>query len=132
MDNQLKRLIPEGKRAPSPPTVLDLPELARGLTAASRGTAHIGVGSIRGRRFVRITGHGINVVVFKKDWAKISPYIEDGTFNPWLFPVEAGFKTFDPNTRFDSSHVDVTDPLYNRILGVLQSLFTTQVPDPAF
>lgn len=79
---------------------------------------------------MRIQGLGIHVVVFRDDWARIMPYIQDGTFSPTLFPVESGFKASDPKTRFSASTIDVEDPLYNRVLGVLQQLFTTVFPVP--
>lgn len=128
MDNRLRRLIKEGQRAPSPLTDQDLPEIARGITAAVRGIAKAKSVRQKGESYVRIQGRGINVVVFKSAWEKVLPYLADGTFQPLQFPVEAGFRTFDPVTRFDASQIDITDPLYHRVLGVLQREFPTTVP----
>lgn len=128
MDNRLQRLVREGQRAASPLTDQDLPEVARGITAAVRGTARARSVRQKGENYVRIQGNGINVVVFKSAWEKVLPYLANGTLDPLQLPVEAGFRTFNPVVRFDASHIDRTDPLYNRVLGVLQSEFPTTVP----
>lgn len=128
MDNRLRRLIKE-QRAPSPLTDQDLPEIARGITAAVRGSATAKSVRQKGESYVRIQGKGINVVIFKSAWEKVLPYLVDGTLEPLQFPVEAGFRTFNPVTRFDASHIDLTDPLYKRVLGVLQQEFLATFPN---
>jgi hypothetical protein len=128
MDNRLHRLIQDGKRAPGPPTDQDLPEMAKGITAALRGNAKAHVVTRKGESYVRIEGVGINVVLYKRDWLKILPYLADRTLDTQLFPVEAGYKVSDPLVRYDASHIDRTDPLYGRVLWVLQTQFTGKIP----
>lgn len=59
------------------------------------------------------------VVILPEDWAKIYPYIEDGTFDPARFPTSGGGVStlFGVDTL---GSVDVTDKgLYSRIYQVL-------------
>lgn len=127
MDSQLHRIL-GGRRPPLKLTSVDLLEVARGIAALVRNRARTITGTQRGRSFVRIWGYGIDVLVFAEDWNLIAPYLTDGTFSPLLVPVESGFKTFDPVTRFSSTHNDVTDPLVSRVHLTLRTLFPTQVP----
>ena len=74
--------------------------------------------------FVRLSSSaGEEVAVLREDWVKVAPFIEDGTFDPMLFPYKIrGVVPRHPNTS--SPLVDVrAKGLYDRILGVLTPLF---------
>lgn len=73
-------------------------------------------------------GRGINIMVRSDDWAKLVPYLKDGTLDLELLPVaEPG--VLNPNTYYDPMAGDVWDPeLYARIESLLNSLFTIEFP----
>jgi len=128
VDNRLQRLIKEGQRAAKPITDHDLAEIARGVTAAVRGTAKARVVLRKGESYVRIKGTGINTVIFKSDWERILPFLTDDTFNTQRFPVETGPQPYNPVTRYLASQVDLKDPLYNRVFHILRTLYPTTFP----
>jgi hypothetical protein len=107
----------------------DIPALALAITAALRGGAQPQVQSPKNERYVRIVCPvGPDVSVRSEDWARILPLLQDGTFNPLLVPVEAGFKEFDSVTRFSASLLKSRDPLYRRVLFYLSEIFPEKVP----
>lgn len=128
VDNQLDRIHTPGRRAPVSLTTADLPQVAKAITALIRGQARSKSADFRGRRYIRIRGLGSDVLIYSEDWKKIQPYIEDSTFSPLSFPVESGSQTLDPVTRFRAGTIDVKDPMYKRVLGVLQQEFTKAFP----
>lgn len=107
---------------------IDLEELARALTAVIRKRGSVRITRSQDRNYVIFKSPGADIAVSREDWSKIHPLIQDGTFDPQLFPVEAGFKEADPLIRFSPSNTRMTDPLYLRILGHLRLLFTATVP----
>lgn len=90
----------------------DLPEVAAALTAYFQGEASVGVGQMRNLHFVRIQGPTVDVVVLREDWAKLEPYIKDGTLNPALTQlaprIGVGLRS---------------DRMYGSILALLERLF---------
>jgi hypothetical protein len=107
----------------------DLPELAWAITAVVRKGAVVQTQTPKNVRYVRVLcGVGPDVAIRVEDWAKIQPLILDGTFDPLALPVEAGFRDFDPATRFDPSTLKQNDPLYDRVLFYLSELFPETVP----
>lgn len=123
MDNRLKRRH-GGRRVPSRILAADLPELAWVLTAIVRGGAKSQVHRPKNVAYVRlISPVGPDVSLRAKDWAKILPLIEDGTFSPLQVPVEAGFQVSDPIVRFSTPNLREQDPLYKRILFYLSETF---------
>lgn len=58
------------------------------------------------RRYVSLSGLGFQVNVLDKDWVKIAPYLGRGKLDPLLYPLPSDVQ------------------LQDRILGVLQTLFT--------
>jgi len=128
VDNQLDRIHTPGRRAPVRLTTAELPGVARAITALVRGQARAKSANFRGRRYIRIRGVAIDSIIYREDWAKIHPHIENSSFSPLSFPVESGSKTFDPVTRYEAGTIDIQDPLFKRVLGVLQAEFTTSFP----
>lgn len=77
---------------------------------------------------VHIEGRGVNVVIRAEDWAKIEPYLRDGSFNLQEVPVP---KVYDinPNVRLDIATLEANDSVfYQRVLGVLEKLFPEEFP----
>jgi len=105
-------------------TQSDLSLVARGLTAA---ILKRGVAAPRGNRHNKgvelILGTGETLVILKEDWAKIWPFIEDGTFNPQVIPTKPrGAVARFPGT--EAGQVDLRAAgLYQRILDTLTPLF---------
>ena len=129
MDNRLN-LSHGARRVPSSQLDTDLTQLAWAITAQIRGQAKVVLYDSKRSSFVRVLGsRGADVAIRKEDWAKIQPLLKDGTFNSQLFPVETGFKDFDPTVRFDTSLTESQDPLFNRVLFYLTNLFPEKVPE---
>jgi len=107
----------------------DLPLVARALVAAFRRRALVKVGRIRDLGYVRIEAPGYHVQILESDWSKILPYIQDGTFNQFLFKSQVDSVWLDPNTQHASSIIDFTDKQYYlKVLGILQGLFPVAYP----
>jgi len=105
-------------------TQADLPLLARVLACVilHKGKLRSGISMHTG--FIRLfSSSGEEISILKEDWAKVSPFIEDGTFDPMLFPYKVrGVVPRHPN--IPSPLVDVrARGLYDRIIGVLTPLF---------
>jgi hypothetical protein len=126
VDDGIKRI--RRRKVPTNATDVDLPEMSRAVVCAIRRQASVSLDNRKDARFVRISGRGFDTVFTQGDWAQILGVIQAETFSPQLFPVESGVRSFDARVRLSSSTVDVNDPLYIRVLGVLQGLFTTKVP----
>ena len=128
MDNGLRRWN-RGERVPENILDTDLPRIAWAITAVVRGQATTFVQSPKNLRYVRIICPvGPEVCIRKEHWVRILPLIQDGTFNPLLFPVEAGFKEFDPAVHLCASTSKSRDPLYSRVFFYLSQLFLAKVP----
>lgn len=129
MDNRLRRRGGKGQRVPSQLLDVDLPELAWAITALVRGQAHLSNATPKHEKLVYIrTITGLDVSVRRSDWVKIQPLFVDGTFDPKLFPVEAGSQVLDRVTRYRPALLPILDPLYDRVLLYLRELFPVQVP----
>lgn len=131
MDNGLKRRDGQ-KRLPKEVLDVDLPDIAWAITSYVRGNAIVRVSTPKNVKYVRIvTKSGPDVMIRAEHWEKILPLLQDGTFNPLIVPVEAGFKGIDASTRLTSSTTKVNDPLYKRVLFYLSQVFTTTAPTGA-
>lgn len=77
---------------------------------------------------MRISGNGMNVLVVEEDWKKILPYLADGTLDPSLNPVPTKI-TDKILVPYDSVWVNLRDEqLRQRVLSLLQRLFTRSYP----
>lgn len=71
---------------------------------------------------------GINILVRSDDWAKIVPFLKDGTLDTRQFPVDTSVVLY-PNNFFDPSASEIWEPeLYERVLMILRDLFTIEFP----
>jgi len=97
--------------------------------AVARKQAKATRGKYQNVGYVRLVGSNVDEVLLSSEWDRILPYVEDGSFSPIMFPVSAGFRYLDPKVQFDGSTLDSRDwYFYQRILGVLQQLFTESYP----
>jgi hypothetical protein len=102
----------------------DLPEVARAIVSLYRRKAQVTTGITKNVSYVLITGRGLKVQVLAEDWAKIMPFIKDGTFDQTVLRSEQDNAWIDPKTAYDISTLDQVDrQYYLRILGTLQGLF---------
>lgn len=109
-------------------TSVELPALARAIVAFQRKKCSVVTGFSRDVAFVRFRGDGINCIVRGDDWNKIVPYLTDGTFDPYAFPVNEVYE-FYPQIQFDPAMSEVRDREYfERVLGVLRKLFVVDFP----
>ena len=75
-----------------------------------------------------LQGRGLSVQVRYDDWAKIVPYLKDGTFNPLLTAFER-VPYLQPEFVFTLATLDLVDrDFYTRVLGVLRVLFPEAYP----
>lgn len=103
----------------------DLPEVARGIVCLYRGKAKVTIGTTKNVPYVLISGRGLKVQILADDWAKITPYIQDGSFDQMILVTEQHNVYVDPNTAYDPSLIDRTDmPYYLYVLGILQGIFS--------
>lgn len=102
--------------------------MSRAIVSAIRRQATVSLDTRDGGRFVRISGRGFDAVFSKADWAQILEVIKAETFSPMFFPVEGAVRSLDSRVRLSSSTLEANDPLYTRVLGTLQGLFTLKVP----
>lgn len=107
----------------------EVPDLAKAIVAFMRGQASCGQGIFRDTPFVWIRGEAdVDVIVRQDDWVKITPYLKDGSFDTTLVPVSREVVQ-KPLKRFDGSITQQGDRiLYERILAVLNGLFTVEFP----
>lgn len=128
MDNSLKRRDGQ-RRLPKEVLDVDLSDLAWTITAYVRGRARVRVQTPKNVKYVQIyTSTGPDVMVRAEHWEKILPFLQDGTFNPQIVPVEAPSRALDAGTRLSVSTTKASDPLYKRVLFYLSQTFTTTVP----
>jgi hypothetical protein len=108
----------------------EVPALTRALMGIIRRQAFIDRHVVSDVPCIRIhnNGKGINILVRSDDWAKLLPYLKDGTLDLELLPVEQPC-VLNPNTYYDPMAGDVWDPeLYARISTLLNTLFTIEFP----
>jgi hypothetical protein len=85
------------------------------MTAYYRRQVQVTKGVLNEVAYIRLYNPGIiDVVVRWEDWVKILPYITDGSFDTATYSC--------PTT------MDQYDQLYQRILNVLNQLFTIEFP----
>jgi hypothetical protein len=109
----------------------DLPEVARAIVAVVRKQAQASRERYQGVGYVRLSGSGIDEIVLASDWDLVTPFIEDGTFSPLTYPTGSCFGYLDPDTHFDGATLDRKDwYFYQRVLGVLEQIFTDSYPVP--
>ncbi len=123
-----QRLFYIAGQRPERLTRRDTPELARAMTAYFRRQASVTKGVLYDVPYVRLFNPGqFSVVVRWDDWVKIIPYLSDGSFDTTIIP-DPSWSFLHPNQVYDASVVDLTDPLYNRILNTLNGIFTIEFP----
>jgi len=108
------------------PTALqpqDLPEAARAIVGLYRKQAKVTLGTTKEISYVLITAPGVKAQILASDWAKIEPFIKDGSLDPLVVPSVQNTVFRDPNVAHDLTLLSPTDPYYVRVLGILQTLF---------
>lgn len=125
MDQRLFKIA--GQR-PERLTQADTPAVARALTAYFRRQAQVTTGVLDGVQYVRLFNPGLfSVVVRGDDWAKILPYLKDGSFDITVIPEPTLFVA-QPSVLADVSAMSANDGLYQRILTILNQLFPVKFP----
>ena len=120
MDQRLFRIA--GHR-PQRLTNRDVPALARAIQAAIRRQANIDRHVINDVYCIRFYSPSFELLVRSEDWAKVVPFLKDGTFDPLISPVSQVFVS-DRRSYYDVSVLDRTDPeLFDRLVRILTPLF---------
>lgn len=123
-----QRLFKIAGRRPERLTRADTPEVARALTAYYRHQAQVTKGVLNEVAYVRLYNSGIiDVVIRWDDWVKILPYVTDESFDTTIIPEPTLFVAHTA-VLASASTIDQTDELYQRILDVLNQLFTVEFP----
>jgi len=123
-----QRLFYIAGQRPERLTRRETPELAKAMTAYFRRQASVTKGVLNDVPYVRVFNPGLfSVIVRWDDWVKIIPYLSDGSFDTTIVP-ESSWCFTPSNQVFDASIVDITDPLYKRILDTLNGIFTVEFP----
>ena len=123
-----QRLFYIAGQRPERLTRRETPELAKAMTAYFRRQASVTRGVLNDVPYVRLYNPGqFSVVVRWDDWVKILPYLSDGSFDTTIVPGPS-YTVFHPRQRFDASIIDLTETLYDRILTVLNKIFTVEFP----
>ena len=123
-----QRLFYIAGQRPERLTRRETPELAKAMTAYFRRQASVTKGVLNDVPYVRLFNPGqFSIVVRWDDWVKIIPYLSDGSFDTTIVP-EPSWCFLHPNQVSDASIIDLTDPLYNRILNTLNGIFTVEFP----
>lgn len=104
----------------------DVKIASHALVAAIRGKATVSVDYINQVPVVQLRGPNFNLYIRGEDWAKILPYLANGTFNP----IEvATAKRISTMYRWEAGDLDLQDSdLFNRVSGILKTLFTKKYP----
>jgi hypothetical protein len=89
-------------------TLDDVPWLTRAFISLMNGQGSSASYQIKNVSVVHLTGPNFNVYLRAEDWLKIAPYLADGTFSLDVLAPDAD--------------------VYNKVYGVLSSLFTTSFP----
>ena len=99
-----------------------MPDVARAIVGLYRKQVSVTLGTTKEIPYVFLKGSGLAVQILASDWAKIEPYIKDGTLDPLLFPmIPNGYN--DPNVSYSLTLLSPNDPYYVHVLGVLTPLF---------
>jgi hypothetical protein len=122
-----QRLFFVNGRRPERLTRNETPDLARAMVAFLRGKAKIDRTVVCNVACVRIYGPGINSLVRGDDWINLVPYLKDNSFDWTILPVLHPVVLNPP--VIEGTDLDVGDQqLYERILTVLNQLFTVEFP----
>lgn len=125
MDQRLFRIA--GHR-PHRLTKQDVPALARAMLAVIRRQGVLEKYAVRDVYCIRLSGPGFEVLVRSEDWAKVLPFLKDGTIDPLTLPVSQAMVS-NRAAYYDASVLDRTEPdLYMRIVRVLDPLFPVDFP----
>ena len=117
----------QGQR-PAPLRTTDLPSVALAIVAALRKLIKVDRGTCGTMSLVHLHGRGLDLVMRGEDWAKILPYLRDGTFNPQIILPER-IPVLQPEHLIEVAMLDQVDrDLYQRVLGVLLELFPESYP----
>jgi hypothetical protein len=109
-------------------TRVDTPEVARALAAYYHHQAQVVTGVLNEVTYVRLFNPGVlDVVIRGDDWVKILPYVTNGFFDSTLYPEPTLFVA-QSSVLSDATTIDQTSELYQRILNVLNELFTIEFP----
>lgn len=124
MDQRLFRI---GGHRPHRLINRDVPALARAIVAYIRKQARVDKHQIQNVTCLHFIGGSVDFLVRSDDWAKVVPLLKDGSFDPLVVAVHT------PNVRtrteqFDPAVSDINDPLYQRIVDVLNPLFPISFP----
>lgn len=116
---------------PGTPRTQDLPLLARAIVALFKGGAKVKTGWVKNLGYVRIETRDFQVQLLAKDWSKILPFIQDGSFEETVTKAQMDALYLDPTLVNDNSLVDRNNlQYYLKILYTLQSLFMESYPTP--
>ena len=126
MDNRLGLLF--GRRL-SRLRAQDLPNVALAITTYLRKQVPVGVETVHvsGAEAIALTSNWFYVTVLREDWDKIEPYLRDDTFTPAIVALPYINQLFRPEYVLVPAKV-VEDPLYKRVLDVLNPLFPAEYP----
>ena len=106
----------------------DLPDVAKAICGYERGLVRAERSFQRQVAFFRFTARGLDVVVLASDYAKILPYVQDGTFDPIQYPPPQRAEA-SPDLDPEVSRIDQWDPVfYTRVYGLLRALFPESYP----
>jgi len=101
--------------------------VALALVAVARGRAHLGGSYVHEVPLVEIKGDNCHVLILGEDWAKIEPFIKDGSFDPLIVPNAPRTARLDPS--HDMGALELVDqPFYLYVLNTLKLLFTESYP----
>lgn len=79
--------------------------------------------------YYRFKAKGFVCLVLATDFAKILPFIQDGTFDPRQYPPPHFVNTGNPLINPDLSTIDQWDPVFfSRVYGQLRALFPDSYP----
>ncbi len=107
----------------------DLPEVARAIVACERGQARVYRDFRANIAIIILKGVGIDVLVRGDDWALILPYLNDTTSQFSFLPTPwSTSNTGRTTVALDEDQTQQDPELYQRVLTVLNTLFTRDYP----
>jgi hypothetical protein len=102
----------------------DLPALAKAMVSYMRKEAKVETFFVKDVACVYFSGVGVSTLVRSDDWAKVLPFLEDGTFDSKLTPVVSVRTNYNESDLADIYSSD----MYHRILRTLDPLFPVSFP----
>lgn len=104
-----------------------MPVVAKAVAGAQRRVASVFRVFDRAPYYYYFRAERFDVCVLLEDFAKILPYIQDGTLDPLQYP--APLISGRPGVRRDIHTIDQWDPaFYRRVLDLLITLFPDTYP----